>query len=120
MTKPKVVAICGSTRFADQHLIERWKLESTGEHVCLTINVLPAWYLERVLGVEPGPHMGERLNVKGVLDELHLRKIDLADEVLVVNVEGYIGDSTRAEIEYAHRTGKPVRYTHTTDGRKLP
>jgi hypothetical protein len=41
---------------------------------------------------------------------MHLRKIDLADEVFVVNVGGYIGTSTRREIEYAGKTGKVVRY----------
>jgi hypothetical protein len=47
---------------------------------------------------------------KQMLDELHKRKIDLADEVLVLNVGGYIGDSTRSEIEYAVKHGKPLRY----------
>jgi hypothetical protein len=47
-----------------------------------------------------------------VLDTLHLRKIDLADEVLVVNPGAYIGDSTRREIAYARSLGKPVRSTH--------
>jgi hypothetical protein len=47
---------------------------------------------------------------KKVLDELHLRKIDLADAVLVLNVGGYIGESTWGEIEYAHKAGKSVRY----------
>ena len=40
----------------------------------------------------------------------YLRKIDLADEIFVINVGGYIGSSTKAEIEYAEKTGKPVRY----------
>jgi hypothetical protein len=48
------------------------------------------------------------------LDRLHLAKIDMADEVLVVNPGGYIGESTRREIEYAARTGKPVAYTHNS------
>lgn len=48
--------------------------------------------------------------VKAALDVLHLRKIDLADEVFVLNVGGYIGESTRREIAYAERTGKPVTY----------
>lgn len=48
-----------------------------------------------------------------MLDTLHLQKIDLADEVLVVNPGGYIGDSTRREINYALSHGKPVRYTHS-------
>ena len=52
---------------------------------------------------------------KAALDELHKRKIDLADEVLVLNVDGYIGDSTRSEIEYAVQHGKPIRYLHNDE-----
>ena len=57
-------------------------------------------------------HGGEALggNVCDRLDELHWRKIDLSDEIFVLNVGGYIGNSTRKEIEYAERTGKPVLY----------
>ena len=44
------------------------------------------------------------------MDELHRRKIDLSDEIFVVNLEHYIGKSTRKEIEYATQLGKPVRY----------
>ena len=47
---------------------------------------------------------------KEELDRLHKRKIDLADEVLVLNVGGYVGSSTRSEVEYAALTGKPVRW----------
>ena len=45
-----------------------------------------------------------------MLDDMHFRKIDMADEIYVINVDGYIGTSTRNEIEYAKRTGKVVRY----------
>jgi hypothetical protein len=48
--------------------------------------------------------------VKEMLDELHKRKIDLADEILVLNVGQYIGDSTRSEINYATARGKTIRY----------
>ena len=48
--------------------------------------------------------------VKEMLDDMHLRKIDMADEIFVINVGGYIGESTRSEIEYAKRNGKEVRY----------
>ena len=41
---------------------------------------------------------------------MHKRKIDMADSIYVINVGGYIGDSTRSEIEYALNTGKEVRY----------
>ena len=47
---------------------------------------------------------------KAMLDDMHLRKIDLADEIFVINVDGYIGESTRREIAYDKQTGKPVRY----------
>lgn len=52
---------------------------------------------------------------KAKLDELHLRKIDLADQVLVININGYIGESTSREIEYARRTGKLVRYLECSE-----
>jgi hypothetical protein len=48
--------------------------------------------------------------MRGALDELHKRKIDLADEVLILNVGGYIGDSTRSELEYARAKGKVIRW----------
>jgi len=47
---------------------------------------------------------------KAALDKLHLRKIELADEVLVLNVGGYIGESTRRELEYARKLGKTIRF----------
>jgi hypothetical protein len=49
---------------------------------------------------------------KATLDALHLRKIDLADRVLVVNPGGYVGESTSREIAYARATGKPISFTH--------
>ena len=48
--------------------------------------------------------------IKEMLDDMHFRKIDIADEIFVLNVGGYIGSSTRNEIEYAKRTGKPISY----------
>ncbi|MGW5022806.1 hypothetical protein [Streptomyces cacaoi] len=48
---------------------------------------------------------------KKMLDALHLRKIDLADRVLIVNPGGYIGESTSREIDYARATGKPISFT---------
>ena len=54
------------------------------------------------------PVLRERL--KEMLDDMHKRKIDMADEIFVINVGGYIGASTRSEIEYAKATGKPVNY----------
>ena len=45
-----------------------------------------------------------------MLDDMHKHKIDMADEIFVINVGGYIGDSTKSEIEYARQTGKLVKY----------
>ncbi len=113
--KPKIICICGSTRFADLHAIKRWELERDGTHICLMINYLPGWYAEENFGAQD--HLGEAAGVKEILDELHFRKIDLCDEVLVINYKGYIGNSTRREIEYAEANGKPVRYEHETNRR---
>ena len=52
----------------------------------------------------------ESTEVKQMLDNLHFRKIDISDEILVVNVDGYVGNSTKREIEYARSTGKRVRF----------
>jgi len=48
--------------------------------------------------------------VKEMLDDMHLRKIDMADEIFVINVGGYIGESTKREIAYAEQKGKKVNY----------
>lgn len=45
-----------------------------------------------------------------MLDDMHKRKIDMADSIYVINVGGYIGSSTRSEIEYAQKNGKEVKY----------
>ena len=53
--------------------------------------------------------------IKEMLDDMHKRKIDMADEIFVINVGGYIGASTKSEIEYAKATGKPVRYLESQE-----
>lgn len=104
--RPKIICICGSTRFADLHAIARWEFEKDGKAICLMINYLPAGYFEKF----GNDHYGEKFGNKEILDELHKRKIDLADEVFVINKDGYIGESTRSEIEYAISHNKPVKY----------
>lgn len=94
---PKVVCLCGSTRAAREAFPE-WYGKLTDEGVI----VLSVGRLQPVHGWDE--------EHKRKLDELHKRKIDLCDEVLVLNVGGYIGDSTRSEIEYAARVGRPVKY----------
>ena len=100
--QPKVVVLCGSTRFMEAFNEAGW-LETLRGHIVLSVGV--SKHL-------PPDHGGESLGEQTVLmlDELHWRKIDLADEVLVLNVGGYIGYSTRREVEYAEHIGKPIRY----------
>lgn len=105
---PKVVCLCGSTKFIETFAIKTWELEQE-DYIVLGCTLLPSWYC-------PVPHhFAEHQGVKEQRDEHHLRKIDLANEVLVLNVGGYIGESTRNEIAYAEKTGKPVRYLEPPD-----
>lgn len=93
----KVITLCGSTRFKEAFLEQQKRLTLEG-------NI--------VLGLFGHSGDGEvwTEGVKAMLDDMHKRKIDMADEIFVINVGGYIGESTRSEIEYAKRTGKAVRY----------
>lgn len=102
--KPKVVCFCGSTRFAAHFMVERWKLEKQGI-ITFGINILPDNYF-----IDGNAHGAEQEGVKEILDTLHLRKIDLSDYVVVLNVGGYIGESTRNEINYATKIGKKIIY----------
>lgn len=97
--KYKVITLCGSTRFKDAFLQQQQRLTLEG-------NI--------VLSVGMFGHSGDDAlwteSTKAMLDDMHKCKIDMADEIFVINVDGYIGESTRSEIEYAKRTGKAVRY----------
>jgi len=105
---PLIVCLCGSTRFYDAFQQANYDLTMTGR-IVLSVGFYPHAKAEHGHGEGVGHDSAE----KTALDELHKRKIDLADEVLVVSDEsGYFGESTRGEIEYAYRHGKPVRYLH--------
>ena len=103
--KPKIVCLCGSTRFIAEMACLMWVLERDEGYICLGMHLLPDDYP----GVQPD-HMAEHEGRKEHFDELHKRKIDLADEVLVLNIGGYIGESTQSEIDYTIAHGKPVKY----------
>ena len=81
-----------------------WELEKQGA-IVLGLHLLPQSYPKVV-----ADHQAEAEGLKEQMDELHLRKIDLCDEVLVINVDGYVGESTKNEIEYAEKAGKPIEY----------
>ena len=97
--KYKIITLCGSTKFKDDFLKEQKRLTLEG-------NI--------VISVGLFGHSGDTEvwseGTKEMLDDMHKRKIDLADEIFVINVDNYIGDSTRNEIEFAKSKGKRVRF----------
>ena len=108
---PVIVCLCGSTRF--------WRaFQQAGLEETLAGKIVLS------IGAASGTdddHFGnlprkEYDRVKTMLDELHLRKIDLADEVLILNVGGYIGESTRRELDYARVKGKVIRFWEDNTG----
>ena len=102
---PTVVCLCGSTRFWRE--FQRASLRETmAGKIVLSIGAATGTDDEH-FGNLP---QDEYDRIKADLDELHLRKIDLADEVLILNVHGYIGESTLNELNYAKQTGKKIRY----------
>lgn len=106
---PTIVCLCGSTRFMDAFFEVGWQ-ETLAGKIVLSVGVC-----KHTECMDGGGHGAEFLGPEVVtaLDELHFRKIDLADEVLILNVGGYIGESTRNELEYAQKMGKPIRYLET-------
>lgn len=105
MERPKIICLCGSTRFTEKMLIKQWEFTKQG-YIVLSWCALPDSYFEG----EDKSHIGDQEGVKEIVDEVHKRKIDLANEVFVINIKGYIGESTRSEIEYAKMQGKPIKY----------
>jgi hypothetical protein len=103
--RPEIVCLCGSTRFYDEFQAANYDLTMLGK-IVLSVGFYPHALAKHGHGEGVGHDSSEKV----ALDELHKRKIDLADRVYVLNVNGYIGDSTRSEIEYAEAHGKPVDY----------
>ena len=97
--KYKVITLCGSTRFKDEFYEAQKKLTLEG-------NI--------VISVGLFGHSGDNEvwseGTKEMLDDMHKRKIDMADEIFVINVDDYIGSSTKSEIEYALSHDKKVNY----------
>lgn len=105
MNKPTIVCLCGSTRFSEA--FQRANLQETlAGRIVLTIGC----DMRSDTDLFSDTDEAGREMIKQRLDELHLRKIDLADEILVLDVNGYTGDSTRREIAYAMEHGKRVRW----------
>ena len=101
--KYKVITLCGSTRFKEAFM-EQQKRLTLEENIVISVGLFGHSGDEEVWAE----------GTKEMLDDMHKRKIDMADEIFVIDVGGYIGESTRSEIEYARTTGKPVRYLEMT------
>ncbi|MBR3430556.1 MAG: hypothetical protein IKG87_10695 [Clostridia bacterium] len=97
--KYKVITLCGSTRFKDAFMETQKRLTLDG-NIVISVGLFGHSGDEEVW--KPG--------TKEMLDDMHKRKIDMSDEIFVINVGEYIGESTRTEIEYALSQGKLVRY----------
>lgn len=104
----KIICLCGSTRFTDEMLIKQWELTKQG-YIVVSWCALPDSYFKEFEDWDKS-HIGDKENVKEIVDEVHKRKIDLADEVFVLNIDNYIGESTRSEIDYAIANNKPISY----------
>ena len=104
--KYPVITLCGSTRFKEQFMEMQKKLTLEG-NIVISVGLF---------GHSGDSEVWENMDegtvtkTKEMLDDMHKCKIDMADEIYVINVGGYIGSSTRSEIEYAKAAGKPVRY----------
>lgn len=102
--KYKVITLCGSTKFKDAFIKAQKDLTLQG-------NI--------VISVGLFGHSGDdevwTEGTKAMLDDMHKRKIDMADEIFVINVGGYIGESTKSEIEYAKSKGRKVNYLEPVD-----
>ncbi len=101
----KVVCLCGSTRFTSEMLVKQWELTKQG-YIVVSWCALPDNYFD---GGDK-THIGDQEGVKEIVDEVHKRKIDLCDEVFILNIDGYIGESTASEIAYAKKIGRLIKY----------
>ena len=102
--KYKVITLCGSTRFKKQFLEAQKRLTLEG-NIVISVGLF---------GHSDDDEVWTE-GTKEMLDDMHKRKIDMADAIYVINVGGYIGESTRSEIEYALRNGKKVYYLEPVD-----
>ena len=108
--KYKVITLCGSTRFKEAFMEAQKKLTLEG-NIVISVGLFGHSGDDEVW---EGMSEDTLTKTKIMLDDMHKRKIDMADEVFVINVGGYIGESTHSEIEYAHSTRKAVRFLEDT------
>ena len=104
--KYKVVTLCGSTKFKDQFMHVQKELTLKG-YIVISVGLFGHSGDNEVW---ENMDEGTLTKTKEMLDDMHKRKIDMADEIFVINVNGYIGESTKSEIQYALNKGKKVNY----------
>ena len=104
--KYKVITLCGSTRFKDSFMEAQKRLTLEG-NIVISVGLFGHSGDNEVW---ENMDAGTLTRTKEMLDDMHKRKIDMSDEIYVINVGGYIGTSTQLEIDYAIATGKAVRY----------
>ena len=97
MSRYNTVTLCGSIRFKDEFIKIQEKLTLEG-NVVLTPNFFS------------NMNITKDSKTKEMLAKIHMQKIDMSDEIYVINVDGYIGESTKSEIEYAKMNGKKISY----------
>lgn len=102
----KVITLCGSTRFKDEFLKVQKDLTLKG-NIVISVGLFGHSGDSEVW---ENMDEGTLTKTKEMLDDMHKRKIDMSDEIFVINVNGYIGESTKSEIEYAKSLGKRVNY----------
>ena len=96
----EVVTLCGSTKFKDEFIKVQKDFTLAG-YIVISVGLF---------GHSGDNEVWNNDGIKEMLDDMHKRKIDMADKVVVIDVNGYIGESTKNEIEYAKQTGKPILY----------
>ena len=100
----KIITLCGSTKFKDEFLKTQKDLTLKG-YIVISVGLFGHSGDSEVW---ENMDEGTLTKTKEMLDDMHKRKIDLSDEIFVINVGGYIGESTKSEIEYAKATGKRI------------
>jgi len=106
MKKYKIITLCGSTKFKKEFLKVQKELTLKG-NIVLSLNVFTQ---SEDKDIWNDMDEEKRNKTKEMLREMHYIKIDMSDEIFVINVNGYIGDATKSEIEYALKNGKKVNF----------
>ena len=102
----KIITLCGSTKFKNEFMQAQKELTLKG-NIVISVGLFGHSGDNEVW---ENMDEGTLTKTKEMLDDMHKRKIDMADEIFVINVNGYIGESTKSEIEYAIKTGIKVNY----------